>query len=110
MSRIPSGPMTAADADPTGQSASSARRSMVGLPVVIGIGGTAGNVAGECASIGGVVDTAAERAIVLFDDAADVTGRDPLLDIAIGPALLQRIAAAGEPETLRFYRPLPTLA
>jgi lipoate-protein ligase A len=57
-----------------------------------------------------VGDTAAERGIVLFDDAAGVAGREPLLDIAIGPALLQRIAVAGKPETLRFYRPRPTLA
>ena len=37
-------------------------------------------------------------------------GRDPLLDTALGPALLQAVAGAGGPETLRIYRPRPTLA
>src|SRR5690349_1022121 len=52
---------------------------------------------------------AAGRAIVLIDDTANVAGRDPLLDIALGPALLQRTAAGG-PEVVRLYRPRPTLA
>src|SRR5690349_18917510 len=56
-----------------------------------------------------MVDTAAGRAVELFDDTAAVAGREPLLDIALGPALLQR-AAAGGPEMLRLYRPRPTLA
>jgi lipoate-protein ligase A len=42
----------------------------------------------------------------LIDDSA----REPLLDIALGPALLQRTAADNGPETLRFYRPGPTVA
>ena len=36
--------------------------------------------------------------------------RDPLLDIALGPALLQQVAEGGGPELLRVYRPRPTLA
>jgi lipoate-protein ligase A len=61
-----------------------------------------------------VVDETGGRSITLIDefatgDGAD-TGRDQLLDIALGPALLQQIAAAGGPETLRVYRPRPTLA
>jgi lipoate-protein ligase A len=66
--------------------------------------------AGECASICIVVDTAAERAIVLLDDVDRSVAREPLLDISLGPALLQYIAAAGGPELLRLYRPRPTLA
>jgi len=37
-------------------------------------------------------------------------GREPLLDAALGPALLQQVASAGGPEFLRLYRPRPTLA
>ena len=41
-----------------------------------------------------MVDTAAERAIALIDDdRPQRRRREPLLDIALGPALLQRIAA-----------------
>jgi lipoate-protein ligase A len=57
-----------------------------------------------------VVDTAAGRAIVLIDETANVAGREPLFDIALGPAMLQRASVAGGPETLRLYRPRPTLA
>jgi lipoate-protein ligase A len=57
-----------------------------------------------------VIDRAVERAIVVCDDTVSVAGREPLMDIAIGPALLQRIAATGGPETLRLYQPRPTLA
>jgi lipoate-protein ligase A len=57
-----------------------------------------------------VVDRAAGRSIVLFDESANTAGRDPLVDIALGPALLQRAAVNGGPETLRLYRPRPTLA
>jgi hypothetical protein len=50
-----------------------------------------------------VVDETGGRSITLIDefatgDGAD-TGRDQLLDIALGPALLQQIEAAGGPET-----------
>ncbi len=48
------------------------------------------------------------RRILLLDDTA--VARDPLLDIALGPALLARVAADGGPERLRLYRPEPTLA
>ncbi len=73
----------------------------------MGIVGTAGDIfAGECASIRVVVDSAGGRAIVLLDGSA----HDALLDIALGPALLQRIAADRGPETIRLYRPRPTLA
>lgn len=61
-----------------------------------------------------MVDTDAGRSLVvlddLLDDLLDDAGRDPLLDIAIGPALLHQVAAAGGPETLRLYRPQPTVA
>jgi lipoate-protein ligase A len=57
-----------------------------------------------------VVDTAAERDIVLLDGTDRGVALEPLLDIALGPALLQYIAAAGGPEMLRLYRPRPTLA
>jgi len=62
-----------------------------------------------------VVDTAAARTIalvddVLLDDTDRGSAREPLLDIALGPALLQHVAAAGGPELLRLYRPRPTLA
>src|SRR6478672_13340841 len=62
----------------------------------------------ECASIGAVIDSDVGRSTVLVDDVA--VDRDPLLDIALGPALLQQVAAAGGPELLRVYRPRPTLA
>src|SRR6478609_7412512 len=114
MSNTPSGPMTAADADPTGQSASSARRSMAVPPKERRRGDASFAAecasAGECASICIVVDTAAERAIALLDDVDRSVAREPLLDIALGPALLQYIAGAGGPELLRLYRPRPTLA
>jgi len=57
-----------------------------------------------------------QRNISLIDEVADETGgwaadgRDPMLDSALGPALLQAVARAGSPETLRVYRPRPTLA
>ena len=57
-----------------------------------------------------MVDTAAGRAILLLDDTNHGTAREPLLDIALGPALLQHTATAGGPELLRLYRPRPTLA
>ncbi|MET0966405.1 MAG: lipoate--protein ligase family protein [Nakamurella sp.] len=55
------------------------------------------------------------RTIALIDEAAadrggPAPGRDPLLDTALGPALLQTVATAGGPESLRIYRPRPTLA
>jgi octanoyl-[GcvH]:protein N-octanoyltransferase len=53
------------------------------------------------------------RSIALLDESGPghpAGGRDPLLDSALGPALLQTVAAAGGPETLRMYRPRPTLA
>ena len=84
----------------------------------------------DCASIANVADIETGRApsvaaadaggrtrsIVLLDEASASTagpvggGRDPLLDSALGPALLQTVATAGGPETLRVYRPRPTLA
>lgn len=36
--------------------------------------------------------------------------RDPLLEVALGPALLRHAIASGEGPALRVYRPLPTLA
>lgn len=64
-------------------------------------------VTGECASIADVSDPA--RSIELLDDILLASGRDPLLDAAIGPALMERVARQGGPETLRIYRPRPTL-
>jgi lipoate-protein ligase A len=55
-----------------------------------------------------VIDSDVGRSTVLVDDVA--VDRDPLLDIALGPALLQQVAAGGGPELLRIYRPRPTLA
>ena len=68
--------------------------------------------AAECASIGVVVDSSRASRDWCIDDVGRRRrpGRDPLLDIALGPALLQRVAAAGGPELLRLYRPRPTLA
>jgi octanoyl-[GcvH]:protein N-octanoyltransferase len=43
------------------------------------------------------------------DDALLPVGRDPLLDAAIGPALLGQVSRGSGPETLRVYRPRPTL-
>ncbi len=48
--------------------------------------------------------------MLLLDEAGDGDGRDQLLDIALGPALLEQEASAGGPEMLRVYRPRPTLA
>ena len=108
MSSTPSGPITATDADPTGQSAISARRSMGG-PLVCRADRRRWSTAprpGECASIAGVTTGPIHR---LVDDTYD--GRaDPLLDSALGPALLHRVAENGGPELLRLYRPRPTLA
>ena len=55
-----------------------------------------------------MADNTDGKPIVLLDD----TGleRDPLLDIALGPALLSSVAADGGPDRLRVYRPGPTLA
>lgn len=64
-------------------------------------------VTAECASIAGVSDRA--RSIDLLDDTFVTSGRDPVLDAAIGPALMERVARQGGPETLRIYRPRPTL-
>lgn len=47
--------------------------------------------------------------ITVIDEVAG-GGRDPLLDSALGPALLSQVAASGDPELLRLYRPRPTLA
>ncbi len=55
-----------------------------------------------------MVNNGAGRRILLLDDTA--TARDPLVDVALGPALLARVAADGGPERLRLYRPEPTLA
>lgn len=62
-----------------------------------------------------MLDIRAEPALILLDEqAADgsvrTLGRDPELDIALGPALLHQVAAAGGPPTLRLYRPQPTMA
>jgi lipoate-protein ligase A len=40
----------------------------------------------------------------------DAEPRAPALDVAIGHALLQRVAAGESPATLRVYRPAPTVA
>jgi lipoate-protein ligase A len=49
----------------------------------------------------------------VIDDTLEAGGRDPLLDAALGPAMLQQTAydnvSQGGPETLRIYRPRPTL-
>ena len=63
---------------------------------------------GECASIAPVVDIGDGKRIALLDDTA--IERDPLLDVALGPALLAAVAADGGPDRLRLYRPGPTLA
>ncbi len=57
-----------------------------------------------------MVDNSGEHVLTVIDDAATGVGRDQWLDIALGPALLQQVAATGGPELLRVYRPLPTLA
>lgn len=57
-----------------------------------------------------MVEQAVERTVLVIEDAATAEGRDQLLDIALGPALLQQAAATGGPELLRIYRPRPTLA
>lgn len=50
------------------------------------------------------------RVIALVDETAEADpGRDPVLDVALGAALLQQVGAGG-PELLRIYRPRPTLA
>jgi lipoate-protein ligase A len=54
-----------------------------------------------------VPDNDATR-IALLDDTT--TDRDPLLDIAIGPALLAAAGRDGGPDRLRLYRPGPTVA
>ena len=57
-------------------------------------------------------DIDARRPVVLLDELVidGEVGRDALLDIALGPELLQQVSASGGPETLRLYRPRPTLA
>jgi len=55
-----------------------------------------------------VVDIDGGKRIALLDDTQ--TERDPMQDIALGPALLSAVAASGGPDRLRLYRPLPTLA
>jgi octanoyl-[GcvH]:protein N-octanoyltransferase len=64
-----------------------------------------------------VVDKHARHGITVFDDTGTDGrdeplggGRDQFLDSALGPALLQRVAATGGPELLRLYRPRRTLA
>jgi lipoate-protein ligase A len=62
-----------------------------------------------------VIDDAGGRSLLLIDetatdDASTGDGRDQLLDIALGPAMLAQVAVAGGPELLRVYRPRPTLA
>jgi lipoate-protein ligase A len=51
------------------------------------------------------------RTIRLIDETAEVAdpSRDPVLDVALGAALLQQVGAGGS-ELLRVYRPQPTLA
>jgi lipoate-protein ligase A len=73
------------------------------------------------ATAGSWFDPSARRAIRLIDatagetaahdgaTGADATDDGPLLDAALGAALLQQVAA-GATETLRIYRPQPTLA
>jgi lipoate-protein ligase A len=55
-----------------------------------------------------VVDNGDAKRIALLDDTA--IERDPLLDAAIGPALLAAIGRAGGPDRLRLYRTAPTVA
>lgn len=56
-----------------------------------------------------MVDIDDGKLITLLDETAQQ--RDPLLDIALGPALLSAIAAGGaSAQQLRLYRPGPTLA
>jgi lipoate-protein ligase A len=55
-----------------------------------------------------VVDRRVPDGITVVDDTDQ--SRDPLLDSALGPALLARVAEGGGPELLRLYRPRPTLA
>ncbi len=56
-----------------------------------------------------MVDIDDGKLITLLDDTAQQ--RDPLLDIALGPALLSAVAAGGgSAQQLRLYRPGPTLA
>ncbi len=62
----------------------------------------------ECASIGGVPEPPTRHQIRLVDEVARPTGRDPVLEAALGPALLQQVAA-GAPEGLRIYRPSATV-
>ena len=64
----------------------------------------------------GPFDVPGGRTIRLIDDrsgksagAGGATDDGPLMDAALGAALLQQVAA-GAPETLRIYRPQPTLA
>jgi len=55
-----------------------------------------------------VVDRRVRDGITVVDDTDQ--SRDPLLDSALGPALLARVAENDGPELLRLYRPRPTLA
>lgn len=55
-----------------------------------------------------MVDNGDARRIALLDETA--IERDPVLDVAIGPALLAAIGRDGGPDRLRLYRPGPTLA
>lgn len=55
-----------------------------------------------------MVDNGDARLIALLDETA--MERDPLLDIAIGPALLAGTGRDGGPDRLRLYRPAPTMA
>ncbi|WP_395728508.1 biotin/lipoate A/B protein ligase family protein [Nakamurella sp.] len=55
-----------------------------------------------------MVDDGDAKRIVLLDDTA--IERDPVLDAAIGPALLATIGRDGGPDRLRLYRPGPTVA
>ena len=47
----------------------------------------------------------------MIDDTLKAGGRDPLLDAALGPAMLHQTTHGSQngPETLRIYRPRPTL-
>ena len=55
-----------------------------------------------------MVDNGDAKRIALLDDTA--TERDPVLDVAIGPAMLAAIGRDGGPDRLRLYRPGPTVA
>ena len=55
-----------------------------------------------------MVDNGDAKQIALLDDTA--IERDPVLDAAIGPALLAAIGRDGGPDRLRLYRPGPTVA